>query len=610
MEERYYIVYNPLTFDCLDMTGETGLTPEDLISVLSCKDISELNEHNYLSYLYYNMNRERPGLVEELGLENYGSFYIANRVSISDPEASVYLCDGKRRMLPDIIKERGTKPEAVFITSISANFPAAVLSTIVLNHASIPVVIGGIHVSSSPDDVDIFIRPYLPYPNLVAQVNGPGDSHVISSLINDLSTGSVKDSYTGKITIEDGAWGSEKVIGLPPVEQNFLKKLPLIGRLLIKRTKGVVSTPFLGCPFSCRFCSISSVPEAQRKLVARSPEDFVNEMLNLQKDGADFSNRFYLWLPDNLMLGGKKLHKILDCIIESDLKINYAAQVSIDIANDTVLLAKLRESGLAHLFIGLESLDLRNLESINKNIVNDIRKSGLSVAEYYSEKLKIIRDSGIGVHGAFMFGMPYDYLNSPDDHTGIQIADFCLENRIGIQPSCYNDLPGSLNFNESQDSGTWLYGRRGTMDYLLSLCTADLTESNRQLPPSVKESAFAVTYMAYDVMRRIGTQSNAVKLAIYTSWKSFLRPTSNGKTGLRERFCDCIGGAGFQLGATTYLELYEGVICSRPGVMGTFERLYKREKNEEIREMFADFVPDFMCENRQTEEQELLNLKN
>ena len=70
--------------------------------------------------------------------------------------------------------------------------------------------------------------------------------------------------------------------------------------------------------------------------------------------------------------------------------------------------------------------------------------------EKYKTAIQKIQSYGISIHGAFIFGLPFDYFNSPDDHTGVEIAQFCRENNIGLQPCSFTDLPGSKNFEESK----------------------------------------------------------------------------------------------------------------------------------------------------------------
>jgi hypothetical protein len=586
-------MYHPIASQLMDNVGKPDFTPIDLLSYLAGRDASRLNENNYIDFLDFDLTKKRSGILDHFGIENYSSYYIANQIVRAVPGSKVILVDGRRRCLDRVIKEEGKKPEAVFITTISSNFPTAVAASIPLNHARIPVIIGGIHVSTSPSDVDIFIKAFVPHPELVSQVRGAGDSGVITELLSDIGKGSLKPEYNGFLSVEDGMWGSENVIAMPEMRLEFLKKLPFIGNYLAGISRLNVATPYIGCPFSCRFCSISTLPKNQRKFTSRTPQDFLNELKSIQEGGANLKNRFFFFLPDNFILGGKKLEEILDGIIDSDLKLNYAVQISIDVAEDKRLLEKMRRSGASHFFIGLESLDIRNLEYIGKNAVKGIKKSGLTVSDYYSMQLRKIINHGISVHGAFICGLPYDYFNSLDDHTGREIAEFCMRNRIGIQPGSLTDLPGSVNFLESQKDKTCLYGEVGTMDYLLALSITDLSEMNRMVPDSLKNSPLVVAYMVYDAVKMVGSTTNAIRSALYMAVKAWLSPTKCGRNRLYDRFVDSLGAIAFQLGVSAYKDVGEALVCSGDGIRGTFERLYEFEKNQEVKEIFKDYVEKF-----------------
>jgi len=591
--DKYYIMYDPNTVNLMEKIGLNDFAVIDIVEYLTGKKLQDCNEDNFTDFLTFNPNLFRRGMLEQMAIEPYNAYYIANQICRVDQSARVILADDNRRTLGQVIAGEGGKPAAVFISVISSNFPTACAAILVLNKVHIPVVVGGIHVSTSPQDIDTYLGRCLPYPELVTQVIGAGDVSTIADVVSDISRHGLKKEYHGSTPVEDGAWGCARVKELPKIKPHYIDKFPLVGPILSRMIESNVSTPFLGCPYSCSFCSISSFPKEKRKFTSRTPADFVKELLEKQKDGANFKNRFYFISPDNLLVGGKKLHDVLDRMIDSPLEINYAAQISIEVADDEALLKKLRLSGASHFFIGLESLDIRNLESIKKNITSKIKKEGRTVEEYYASKIKVIQDCGISIHGAFMFGMPYDYFHNLDDHSGKRIIEFCRKNKIGIQPTCLSHLPGSLDFIEGVKKNDLIYGNPGSMDYFCSLSIADLTESNRKLPDALFNSPLVTFYMLYDTIKHIGSYFNALNLGFSMARKAWKFHSAKGALHFKNRALDSFASIGFQLGASTYYELYNELAHSTRWLQGTFERLYAREKNPRVKEIFRKYVKKF-----------------
>lgn len=592
--KNYYIIYNPGPYQLMDIIGtEDGLSIWSLITWLTGHNSTLITNGNYKKYLDFDNNKRRKSMMEVFGVDSYAAHYIGNQIARYDPDAFVVHSDDIRRTIREIIDNMGCKPKCVFITSMSANFPTTVAKTVVLNYGKIPVVIGGIHVSVCDTDVDIYIRNNCPHPEIVAQVVGPGDSQVIKEIIDDIKREMLKKQYdNGSVTLEDGVWEPCKnVVFLPRMETALQEKFGVIGKFIAQKTKITPVAPFLGCPYSCNFCSISTLPKNRRALVVRSTKDFLNELDYHQNTNNSFS-RYFLFLPDNILLGGQKFENTLDCMIARKMKINFIAQVSIDVASNDVLLKKLRDAGATHFLIGLESLDLRNLEYISKPIVKSIKKSRLSVAEYYELQIKKIQDHGISIHGAFILGLPFDYYESESENSGIDIARFCIKNHIGLQSCPLTDLPGSKNFNDSHNRQEWLYGQKGTFDYLLSLCATDLKEPNRKAPDALDGSPLKVACMSFEAMDRSGAISCAIRNAFFMMRKSFLFPTMRGRTSLIERIIDSLYSFTSQLIVSLYREHDMHIVFSNHHYKGSIERLYERE-TEHIRQHLCKQVSRF-----------------
>ncbi|MCX5850377.1 MAG: radical SAM protein [Deltaproteobacteria bacterium] len=595
MPINYFIVYNPLTYNIMDLLPADSITPIDVISYLTGQNAHEITPENFLKFVDFQPEKQRTTMVDALAIEMYAGIYIQNQLARLAKDHIIVMVDGKRKFFSQVIQEKKSLPQAVFISAMSSSFPAAVAAAIVLNHAKIPVIIGGIHVSTMPEDEDIFIRKYSPHPELISIVKGAGDSIVIKNILDDLKNNSLKKEYTGFKLIEDGVWGDfQNLEPLEPLKINLLNRLPIIKYTPLKDFRINPVAPFTGCLFSCKFCSISTLPEKHKGVQFRDPDDFVEELRSYQKGTVDFKNRYYFFTPDNLFPSRKNLISFLNKIIESDLRIDYAVQISIEVADDEELLKLIRASGGTHFFIGLESLDMRNLKHINKHIVGDIEKSGMSVEDYYSAKIKKIHAHGISIHGSFIVGLPYDYYNSATDNTGVDIAKFCIKNRIGAQPSTIVDLPGSVFFNESQENNQFIYGKKGTMDYFLSLSIADLAETNKIPPDSLYNSPLVIASMVFYISSKVGSPVRAVINSTIIFMRSFIHPTKNGK-GFKmwQRYIDAVCSAVSQTAVALYKEQGDSLVKSKHGVRGIMERLYDAEKNPEVRKLFKDYIHQF-----------------
>lgn len=156
-----------------------------------------------------------------------------------------------------------------------------------------------------------------------------------------------------------------------------------------------------GCPWDCSFCSIRPFYEAQggklRRL--RSPESVVEEMRQLHFErGADI----FLFQDDDFLATGRRARdwaeRIAANIIAAGLKNRIAYKISCrsdEVRYDTM--ARLAESGLTHVYMGVENGDGQGLVNMNKKMK----------PHHHLEAGEVLRSLDMSFDFGFMLLEPY-----------------------------------------------------------------------------------------------------------------------------------------------------------------------------------------------------------
>ncbi len=148
-----------------------------------------------------------------------------------------------------------------------------------------------------------------------------------------------------------------------------------------------------GCKFKCEFCSVTKF--YQRSHVQRPVSDVVKEV-------SELTQRYLFFTDDNIGVNRERFRELLAGI--APLKVAWAAQVSIDVANDEDLLRLMRRSGCVCVLIGFETL--------NPKVLSQMDKAVNAQTEIYETACTAFRKHGIGIYGTFVFGYDGDNQSS------------------------------------------------------------------------------------------------------------------------------------------------------------------------------------------------------
>ena len=145
-----------------------------------------------------------------------------------------------------------------------------------------------------------------------------------------------------------------------------------------------------GCPFRCKFCSVSAL--SQGSLRRRSVRSVVDE---LEWKHRTYGARHFIFSDNLFVLNGRHERQICEEILARSLDITWTCNCRADLG-DSALFALMYRSGCRRVFVGLESGDENVLRQMAKRLGPAALREGV----------RRIQSAGIAVSGGFILGLP------------------------------------------------------------------------------------------------------------------------------------------------------------------------------------------------------------
>ena len=324
------------------------------------------------------------------------------------------------------IKKQGGHGLLALVGVQSNQFPRALDLANRFVDESIPVCIGGFHVSGC---LAMFKEPT---PELEIAMND-GIS---------LFSGEAEESRFDQVIID--AWNNK----LKPIYNytNILpgldsQPLPYLSAELIKNNLSMSSIDLgRGCPFICSFCSIINVQGHKSRF--RSVADLERVVRFNHK--IQIKNIF---ITDDNFARNKNWEAFLDKLIElrgEGLEMTYIIQVDTMCHRIPRFIDKAVKAGITHIFIGIENINPENLALVNKNqnkIIN------------YKQMLLAWKKYPVIILSSYIIG----FANDTNDSILRDIETIKRELPIDfLNISILTPLPGSEDHRKLVDEGVWM----------------------------------------------------------------------------------------------------------------------------------------------------------
>lgn len=288
----------------------------------------------------------------------------------------------------------------------------------------IPVVMGGITVSSLPEESKR---------HCTSVAVGEGEL-VWLELLRDFESGGLKPLYThtppGRFDLANA-----------PMPRFDLLNPDKYNRLTIQTSRG--------CPHHCEFCASSILLTPRYKV--KPVDKVIAEIREIKKI---WRRPFIEFADDNSFVYRDHYKRLLRELVKEDVR--WFTEADIRVAEDSELLALMRDSGCQQVLIGLESPRPSSLNGVE--LKSNWKASRL---DSYREAISRIQSYGITVNGCFILGLDAD---TPDIFA--DVLQFVRDSGLyEVQVTFLTAFPGTPLYHRLRQEG------RIIRDNAWELCT-------------------------------------------------------------------------------------------------------------------------------------------
>lgn len=288
------------------------------------------------------------------------------------------------RKIARVSRQRDTRVIVCLAGVQSNQFARATDLALEFRACGIDVLIGGFHVGGS-----LALLPQVP-PE-IQRLRDAGVTLVAGEIegrwegiLQDALRGALKPLYNFLSEPPD-----LRSAPLPRISKRYLRRFvaPNFGTLDCGR----------GCPFNCSFCTVINVQG--RSMRFRD----VDRLLSLIRENYRKHRISYYFFTDDNFCRNKNWEALFDGLIrlrtEEGIRVAFMIQADTQSHKLPGFVAKAKAAGCSQVFIGIESLNPRNLEAAGK------RQN--RTAEF-RELIETYRQAGIHTHVAYIIGFPFD----------------------------------------------------------------------------------------------------------------------------------------------------------------------------------------------------------